>query len=428
MKRPRLAVAVAVTGLALTGGLTACGSSSSDSSDSSSSGGGGKVGEVTIGASLPLTGDLADYGPPGEKAANLAIAEIKKAGGQVKLETADNETTPQGAVQAARELLAKNANCISGAWASTDTIPTARSVTIPEGIPLISPSSTSSDITKLDDNGTVYRTSPTDNIQGPALADLIEKSIGGAKGKTVNVGARDDAYGAGFVDFFTKAWEDKGGKIGASVLYDPTQPSYDSEAQQIVAGNPDAFVIVDFPETFVKVGPALQRTGKWDSTKTFITDGLADDTLVADHADLMKGVRGTAPGTPEEGAASKAFDKAYTAAAPKDVGRQTFDAQTFDSVVLCYLAAVAAGSTDGADMAAQLQDVSGPGGKKYPWTDLSGAVKALENGQDIDYVGAAGELDFDDNGDPSVGTYDELQVKGGALESTGQIQASSVSG
>ena len=429
MKRPSLAVALAVSSIVLTGGLVACGDDD-DGGDGGGGGGGGggQVGEVVIGASLPLTGDLADYGPPGEKAANLAISEIKKAGGDVTLETADNETTPQGAVQAARELIAKDVNCISGAWASTDTIPTARSVTIPEEIPLISPSSTAYDITKLDDDGTVYRTSPTDNLQGPALANLMDEVLDGVKGKTVNIGARDDAYGTGFVEFFEKAWEDKGGTVGESVLYDPTQPSYNSEAQQIVSGNPDAFVIIDFPETFVKVGPALERTGKWDSTKTFITDGLADDTLVAENADLMAGVRGTAPGTPEEGAASKDFDKAFTAAAPKDVKRQTFDAQTFDSVMLCYLGAVAAGSTNGADIAAELQDISGPGGTKYAWTDLKGAIQALENGEDIDYVGASGELDFDDNGDPSVGTYDELIVKGGAFESIGQVEASRLAG
>ncbi len=35
--------------------------------------------------------------------------------------------------------------------------------------------------------------------------------------------------------------------------------------------------------------------------------------------------------------------------------------QNFDAVMLCYLAAVAAGSTDGADMAEALQSVSAPG-------------------------------------------------------------------
>ncbi len=422
MKRPSLAVALAVSSIVLTGGLVACGDDDDEGNGGGGGGGdgGGQVGEVVIGASLPLTGDLTDYGPPGEKAANLAISEINKAGGQATLEIADNETNPQGAVQAARELIAKDVSCISGAWASTDTIPTARSVTIPEEIPLISPASTAYDISKLEDDGLVARTSPTDNLQGPALANLVERSLGGAQGKTVNIGARDDAYGSGFAEFFAAAWEEKGGTIGENLLYDPEQPSYNSEAQQLTSGNPDAFVIVDFPETFVKVGPALQRTGNWDPKKTFITDGLADDTLASENPDLMNGIRGTAPGTPEEGAASQAFDKAFKAAPPKDVARLTFDAQTFDSVMLCYLAAVAAGSTEGQAIADELQNVSGPGGTKYDWTQLSEAIQALENGEDIDYVGAAGELDLDENGDPSVGIYDQYEIKGGALTPAGE--------
>ena len=425
MKRLSPAVlAMAIACIALAAGLAACGDDD-DSGDGGSSGGGGKVGEVVIGASLPITGDLADYAGPGQKAAEMAIAEIKKAGGQVTLEIADNQTNPEGAVQAARELVAKDVSCIAGAWASTDTIPTARSVTIEEEIPLISPSSTSADITGIEDDGLVARTVPADNLQGPALANLIEQSIGGAEGKTVNIGARDDAYGSGFVEFFTTAWEDKGGTIGESVLYDPDQPSYNSEAQQITSGNPDAFVIVDFPETFIKVGPALERTGNWDPAKTFITDGLASDELAAEP--FMEGVRGTAPGTPEEGATSVAFGQLYEKSPPQDVARQTFDAQNFDAVMLCYLAAVAAGSTDGLAIADALQDVSGPGGKKYAWNELPEAIKALENGEDIDYVGAAGEIDLDENGDPTVGVYDQYEIKNGAITPAGaQIDAQSL--
>ena len=100
-------------------------------------------------------------------------------------------------------------------------------------------------------------------------------------------------------------------------------------------------------------------------------------------------MRGTAPGSPDSGAASEAFDKAYTAE-PTDLDRQTFDAQNFDATILCYLAAVAAGSTDGKEMAAELQDVSGPGGDKYTFEQLPEAIEALQNGDDIDYEGASG--------------------------------------
>ena len=93
-------------------------------------------------------------------------------------------------------------------------------------------------------------------------------------------------------------------------MYDIDLPSYDTEADQIVSGNPDGIVIIDFPETYNKVGPALVRTGEFDTEKTFITDGLATSDLPDAGEEATLGLRGTAPGTPTEGEASEAFDQA----------------------------------------------------------------------------------------------------------------------
>ena len=112
------------------------------------------------------------------------------------------------------------------------------------------------------------------------------------------MGARNDAYGTGLADDFGAAWEDKGGTIGEEVIYDPEQPSYDSEADQITSGNPDAFVIIDFPEPFNKVGAALVRTGNWDPKKAFVTDGLVSAGAEEAGKEAVEGFRGTAPGPP----------------------------------------------------------------------------------------------------------------------------------
>jgi branched-chain amino acid transport system substrate-binding protein len=410
-------------GLALVLGLAACGGGD----DNGSGGGSGKI-DLTIGDSIPLTGDLSDYGPPGQKASDLAISVITKANQQagvdntVKVVHEDNETSPQAAVQAARKLVdSDNASCITGAWASSDTIPTAQSVSIPDGVLQISPASTADEITDLDDDGLLNRTSPPDSFQGPTLANAIADSMGGATGKTVNIGARNDAYGTGLTQTFGDAWKDLGGSVGQQVIYDPEQPSYDSEAGQITSGNPDATVIIDFPETFVKVAPALERTGNWDPTKAWGTDGLASSSLTEDvPANIVEGFRGTAPGSPDKGEASTAFDQLYTSSDPKDVDRQTFDAQQFDATVLCYLSAVAAGSTDGKDMADHLTDVSAPPGTPYTWEQLPEAIKALQDGQDIDYQGASGAIDMDAAGDATAGVYDVYSFKGGNLDIIGE--------
>lgn len=425
MKRPSFYLAAVVAALVLAAGLAACGD---DDDDGGGGGGGGTAKlDLTIGNSVPLTGDLADFGPPGEKAAELAVDQInsanKSAGvdNTVTLVTEDNETNPQAAVQVARKMVdADGASCIAGAWASADSIPTARSVSIREGVLQISPASTSTELTSVEDDGLLNRVPPADNLQGPALVEFIARSIGGIEGKTISIGARNDAYGVGFSAAIEEAWKRDGGGEVRSVEYDPTQPSYNSEAQEILSGNPDAVAIIDFPETFVKVGPALERTGNFDTSKVFITDGLANGTLVEENADLMEGIRGTAPGTPAEGASSEAFDKLFTTAEPKNVERNVFDAQNFDAVILCYLSAVAAGSTDGTDMAAELQGVTGPPGKSYNWQQLPEAIKALQNGDDINYIGAAGEIDLDENGDPKVGVYDQFKITNGTIEPFGE--------
>jgi len=396
-------------------GLAACG-------DDDGGGGGEATLNLTIGDLVPLTGDLADFGPPGRKAADLALDQIQAAVEEVGAEHTvevvheDTQTDAQAGVQAARKLVdAENSTCLAGAWASSVSIPVARSVATRENVLQISPASTSDEISPLEDDGLMNRTSPPDRFQGPALADAMEEALGGAQGKTVNIGARNDAYGTGLSDTFGEAWRGKGGQIGERVVYDPEQPSYNSEARQIASGNPDAWVIVDFPETYQKVGPALVRTGDWDPEVTFITDGLASSGLPGDAGrQATEGMRGTAPGSPETGSASEAFDTLYTDAPGPE--RQTFDAQNFDAVILCYLAAVAAGSTDGADMAGELRDITGPGGDKYTFEQLPDAIRALQDGNDIDYEGASGPVDLNEDGDPTAGVYDLFRYRNGEID------------
>jgi ABC-type branched-subunit amino acid transport system substrate-binding protein len=419
----------AVAGLVLVLGVAACGGDDDDDD-----GGGGEAQlDLVIGDSVPLTGDLAPFGPPGQKAADMAIGQINAAIQQtgaehtVSIVHEDNETNPQAAVQVARKMVQSDgATCLAGAWASADSLPTAQSVTIPEGVLQISPASTSTELTTLEDDGLLNRVPPADNLQGPVLAQVIAEEVGGAQGKTINIGARNDSYGEAFTEALTQGFEELGGTVGEAVLYDPEQPSFNSEAQQITSGNPDGIAIIDFPETFEKVGPALERTGAWDPNKAYITDGLASGDLVEALDPLMNGFRGTAPGTPEAGAASQAFDALYQQSEPQNVERNTFDAQNFDAVTLCYLAAVAAGSTDGKEMADQLQDITGPPGTKYTWEQLPDAATALQNGEDIDFVGAAGEIDLDDNGDPEKGVYDVYRIENADFSPIRQVDVTEV--
>jgi branched-chain amino acid transport system substrate-binding protein len=413
-------IASVVLAATATAGLSACGGDDD-------SGGGGTPLNLTIGNLVPLTGDLAAFGPPGRKAADLAVSEIQAAAQQagaehtVEVVHADDRSDPKAAVRAARKMVgAENAKCLVGPWGSTVVLAVARSVAIREQILQITPSAPGDTLSGEKDGGLLNRTVPPDRFQGPALATVMEDVLGGAQGRSVNIGARNDPYGTGLSDTFSKAWQEKGGQIGERVIYEPEQPSYNSEAREITGGNPDAYAIFDLPGTYERVGAALVRTGKWEADRTFTTDGLASSELPKNAGkEATEGMHGVAPGSPETGAAAEAFDKLYTDA--PGPGRQTFEAQNFDAVLLCYLAAVAAGSTEGPEMAKELVGLSAPGGDKYTWQQLPDAIKALEDSKDIDYEGASGPIDLNQDGDPTAGVYDEYRFRDGRVEVFSQV-------
>jgi ABC-type branched-subunit amino acid transport system substrate-binding protein len=228
---------------------------------------------------------------------------------------------------------------------------------------------------------------------------------------TVATAARNDAYGEGIIRSFEENWE---GEVtpGSPVLFDPELPSYTSEANQIVSGNPDGFVIVDFEEPYNRLGAALARTGDFEAENLLTADGLAFPDGVPDTIPepALDGANGTAPSAPEATTAADEFDTLFTEA--PGPGRQTFDANNFDAVLLCVLAAVAAGSQDGPAIRDQLESIANPPGDQYDYTQLAEAIRTLREGGEIDYQGVTGPIDFDENGDPTIAFYNLYHYEG----------------
>ena len=112
-----------------------------------SGGGGGETSlNLTIGDLVPLTGDLAAFGPPGRKAADLAVKQIQAAakeagaGHTVEMVHADDRSDPQAAVRGGPETGRRpEREMPRRALGLTATIPVARSVAIRAGILQISP-------------------------------------------------------------------------------------------------------------------------------------------------------------------------------------------------------------------------------------------------------------------------------------------------
>ena len=390
--------------------------------------------DLPVGVITSFTGDLSSFGEPIDTAAGIAVDIINETLEEEAIEgmsveivaSEDDQTDPTAGVEAATKLVqSDNATVIVGALASSVSTPIAESVTVPNGVVQISPASTSPALTDLADDGFFWRTPPSDALQGQVLAEAMAEEFGADA--TVNTGTRNDAYGTALVGVFEENWEANGGTIGASVSWNPEASTFDTEAQQLAGGEPDAWLIIDFPETFAKVGPALVRAGGWDPTRTFTADGLRSSDLPGDVGEeATEGMRGTAP-TSEGAPAGDAFATAYEERA-EGVSRQTFDAQAFDAVIVSFLAAVRGGASDSETIRDNLQAVSGAGegegADQYTFEQLGDAINALLAGEEIDYEGASGPINFDENGDPGAALYEVWQFEGNEISTLDSFEFS----
>ena len=434
MKRPRANVrplAIGALSAALALAIGACG----DDGDGAGKRGKEERLDLVIGNSVPLSGELADLGPAARKAGDLALTEIRdaiEAAGlrdSIRLLTEDNHTDRSKTMATIGRMADKGASCVVGPWSAPDTVTVARDLAIPRGIALISPAATLDEISTFDDRGLVSRTVPPDSYQGAALAKAIGDDLDGAKGKTVSVAARADAYGQAIAAAFERAWEEEGGEIGERVVY-PPKPDFASVAERVMRSDADALVVIEFPRDFAELAGELERAGDYDPETTWGIDFLASTTLAEeiDDDELVDGLRGTVVGAPDDDPAAQAFSDLFEEAEPEDVERANYDAQTFDAVILCYLAALAAGSPDGAEIAARLPEVSGPPGETYTWEQLPEALEVLERGRQIDYQGAAGPLDLNVQGDPTSGVYDLYEFAEGKPRLVDEVSFNAAAG
>jgi branched-chain amino acid transport system substrate-binding protein len=415
MRFRRAATVLAVAGTAGALGATASTATAARTSCSFTL----KIGDV-----LPFTGDLAAYGGNMDKAVKLAItqqtAALKQLGlaGKIKVrlvDSQDGQTQASASVEAAKKEVGEHVNVIIGEMASGATIPMAQSVTIPNHVVLISPTASAPQITTLTDSGYVWRAYPSDTLQGKVLATAALAKFG--KGATINVGARNDAFGTALQQLFVAQWKNLGGKIGASISWNPDQPTFDTEAQQLVSGSPAGWVIIDFPDTFQKFAPSLVRSGKWDASKTLMTEALKNAQTLDAIGQPVVGLSGTAASA-AGGPAGNAFHALWNRAVKGAKPYTGFEGTAFDAANVAFFAALRGCSASPAKIKNNLIAASGPAGKKVTFAQMKTAIRLVLAHKEIDYEGAFSPVDFDRNGDIGSAVYEIWQYKGSSQFAT----------
>ena len=338
--------------------------------------------KVKVGQIAPMTGSAAEFGPFYRDGARLAINQINEAAKEVFGQEIisqhileDTNTLPTPAIESARKLVeADGVPAIIGAWSSGVTVATSTSVSIPNGVLQISNGSTSPLISVLPEDAQsdlLFRTTSSDALQGVVAAQLAAGEI---------------------MDDYSNKTEE-------------VQPSYMSQLAVALKVDPDILVCCSYPghtATFLKEARDVFGFTNWQ----FVDGNKSDKVLNAVGGGDLAGKMGTAPGSDPSLPAYQNFESAFKSAYDHDrivpFTNSAYDAGAAIGLAVARAIAEGASELDGRTIRDNLRPVANPDGARVDGGKPENFVKAMEmlrNGESINYSGAAGACDFDDNGD-----------------------------
>jgi branched-chain amino acid transport system substrate-binding protein len=379
--------------------MAACGTDSGSS--------GSSKGDINVGGLVPLSGGGAVYGPDIESALRIGVDEVNEKppmGRRLKLHVEDSQTDPDAATRATQKLININrVAAIMGVWSSAETLAIAPMV-IQSGT-VLTTAAGAAGVTDLEDDNLVWRFYPPGKYTGAAIAQAVREQ----GWRSAVAMSRNDPSGLTIVKSFQTSFEASGGDVVESITYPPTQSSYTSEVRRAIDKRADVIVNVGYTPELAAMMKDAQNSpakGTWLSVGWSVNRGLFD-ALGSNAAEGLYSVD-AAPNV--DGAAYEHLRRRFT----DETGRTLLPSDTFafyayDSVVVLALAMAACECTEGDKLTAAMAEVTSAPGKTVD--SYADGLAALQGGDEINYQGAASDLEFDDKGDQLSG-YGIYRVKG----------------
>lgn len=297
---------------------------------------------IKLGVAGPHSGDLAPYGIPTMRAAQLVVKQINEQGGvlgkQVELLIQDDQCNPNIATNVATRLVSDGAHVVLGhicSGATRAALGTYREAKIP----VMSPSATNPPLTQSGEYPNFFRTIASDDMQAKLAVDYAVNTLGVKKVAVLH--DRGD-YGRGFAEFAKQTLDEKEIEV---VLFEGITPGamdYSSIIQRVRREGADSLIFGGYHPEASKLVTQLERR-RVDAV--FISDdGVKDESFLNVAGSAAEGAYMTGPkdlsALPLNKAAVDAFQAAYGA----DPG--AFFQEGYAAALALLNAVQKAGSTD----------------------------------------------------------------------------------
>ncbi|MDP9464668.1 MAG: ABC transporter substrate-binding protein [Actinomycetota bacterium] len=355
-------------------------------------------GVLTIGVLIPQGSANADIGEAIRSAVLLAVTKINAADGYggagVVLVNADEGVAGVGVDPAIATLLEQSVDAIIGPASSSNALAGLGEI-VDAGVVSCSPTASASLLDDFPDQNLFFRTIPSDSLQALAIAEAVDRT--GASRATVAY--IDDAYGQSFLDSVEASLRQKGIEQSEAVPYSADNQSIAAAANRVAAMRAGVVVVIGDATS----GPVMMGAIDAEPSPTrpayVINDAMRRPTASAEPmgGSLASRVTGTSP-------VAYSTDQQFLlqlGATPDNPS--PYAANAFDCVNLIALAALAAGSTLPAVIAAQIPAVSDSG---TPCTTFADCREDIEAGSNINYDGPGGPLTVASNGDLGAAVFE----------------------
>ncbi len=410
---------------------------------------------IVIGASIGLTGGLAGNTRALEGGLKVAQQQINSLGGilgrQIQFNIQDDATDPMVATTTIQTLLKAGVHGVIGPGASSQVVAVQGTLAMAQVVEL-SASATSPALTamQMSKQGWFFRTVPNDSLQGVAVAQFAIRGPSPDAGigcRKIWVVHNDDSYGNNMAPVVESNFMMKGGTVLGDIKVPASNPEAGAFAAQVammIAQPPDCMAMIVFPPVGDELVHEMRNAIKadtsghnWNSFFIIGTDGSYDPTFLTGgrtnpndpSTSFVDGVYGTNPDSNPQTPEYSEFKSLYIAQIGLASDQTDLDAYTsneYDAAILLCLAIQAAGLNNPAAIRDKMFDVSRgmtSNATAFSPSHVGDAINSLKRGQDINYDGASGPVDFDDSGDVISG-YIIWQVQTGAFIVHDRIKAS----
>ncbi|WP_195892480.1 ABC transporter substrate-binding protein [Halopiger goleimassiliensis] len=362
-----------------------------------------------MGSILPITGELEAYGAGMEAGVNLAVEHVNDAGGPlgapIEMNNRDSETRPEAGIDRYAGLIAQqNIVGFVGAASSGVSAPIAE-VVGDDRVMMVSPASTSPIFADLGwVNGLKFfgRTAPNDAQQGVVMARTLDDYL---EADTAGFLYIDNPYGEGLASIAEENFE---GETVSSVGYDPEATDFTSTLDALFDPDPDAIGFIGYPgegETIMIQWDEGGYGGEW-----VLSEGLNDPGFIGSLSDILEGFYLTTP-DPEETIGAETFEAEFPL---EEV--TLFAPHSYDALFLQALAMQAGGEPTGEAIAGNILEVANEPGEEVTVGEFDRAVELLEDGEEIQYIGASSPIEMTENVE-NLNQFAILQITDGDTES-----------